>query len=308
MDTKINKEVLELGKEYSGKKFNELTKGINFVKLTGESEIHNKVQYKTGLNKDRVKFNPILYGEGGLYFCDIKNFPKFIPCEYKHCVNMRRVLIPDDARIYVDYEIFKADMFILSEPIKIFDDYKLCVAAVEHDGYFLAYVKNQTLDLCIKAINNNPLALKYVKVQTEEMCMNAVKNCELALQYVRDQTPEICIESVRYNGFMLQYVKEQTQQICIEAVRNNGCALEYVKDQTIEICIEAVKNNCHALKYVKKQTPEICFEAVKKYGYALKYVINQTPELCEIACKNDATAIQYVKTIKENTCLECIIN
>ena len=54
----------------SGKEFNELYKGVSFVKLTNENCVHNGFTFKEGLNVDVLELNP--KGEcelKGLRFC-----------------------------------------------------------------------------------------------------------------------------------------------------------------------------------------------------------------------------------------------
>ena len=97
--------MLELinGKVYSGKEFNDITKGKRFVKLTVEGENHNGFQFKTGLNIDDKLFNPNGSCQpGGLYFCDFEFFGKYLNYNDKNCVNMRKVIIPDDAQVYIE--------------------------------------------------------------------------------------------------------------------------------------------------------------------------------------------------------------
>src|SRR5579872_4577477 len=87
---------LVIGKVYSGKEFNNLTKSVTLVKLTVESENHNNFQYQTGLNVDGIPFNP--HGScspGGLYFCKLEYFPRYLHYYDKFCVNLRYVSIPD---------------------------------------------------------------------------------------------------------------------------------------------------------------------------------------------------------------------
>ena len=53
-----------------GQSFNEKYQGKIFVKLTNREENHRGYQFKTGLNIDKLPFNP--KGEcqsGGIYFC-----------------------------------------------------------------------------------------------------------------------------------------------------------------------------------------------------------------------------------------------
>lgn len=266
MESKIDKSCLKIGKEYTGEEFNRLTKERIFVRLTTIHEVHNYFQYRTGLNIDFNRFDPS--GEckqGGLYFCDFANFTKFIEYADKFCVNMRHVKIPNDARIYVESEKFKADKFILSEPVEIFCNNKLCIYVVRQNGLLLEYVENQTREICTEAVENNAYALEHVENQTLELCTIAVKKNPFALEHVKNQTPELCTIAVKKNPFAIKHVKIQTPKLCILAVKINGCALSYIINQTPEICIEAVKNNKNSIIFVENITPEI----LSLYHYGL---------------------------------------
>src|SRR5579872_48753 len=103
------------GKELTGDIFNKLFQDMCFVKLTNEEENHNGFQFEDGLNIDTKEFTP--YGScnvGGLYFIQKKyeykwlNYGNAGPMKY-----VRRVIVPYDARVYIDNGKFKADKLFL---------------------------------------------------------------------------------------------------------------------------------------------------------------------------------------------------
>ena len=91
---------------------------MNFYKILNESENHNGLQYKTGLNIDSKPFNPSGDCEpGGIYFAreDIFAFLHYGPW-------IRKVTLPKDAKIYEnpgEPKKWKADKVILGERRKI---------------------------------------------------------------------------------------------------------------------------------------------------------------------------------------------
>ena len=123
---------LELYRVYSGKEFNILTEGTQFIKMLNNEERHNGMQYKTGLNKDTVPFNGSgRCSDGGLYFSKLSKCNLYMD----HGTIMRLVTIPDDAMVYIEGNKFKADMIILSERVylddeKIFNQ-NLCLQLIE---------------------------------------------------------------------------------------------------------------------------------------------------------------------------------
>ena len=131
-----------IGTVLSGSEFNKQFADKKFVKLTTETENHNGFQFKTGLNIDTVTFDPS--GEcqpGGIYFCEIDKFYQWISYNDKICVNYREVTMPDDAKVYIETNKFKADKINLGEKKDIWSDEKMCELAVSQDGY--AYIMSR---------------------------------------------------------------------------------------------------------------------------------------------------------------------
>ena len=246
----------------SGKGFNELYKGISFVKLTNEESVHNKFAYKEGLNEDVLEFDPINdCVPGGLYFCKYEDFGRWINYRDELIMYTWDVKIPGTAKVVVMNDKVKCNKFILSNKRSIWDNEELCLEAVKQKGNALKYVKEQTEEMCLEAVKQNGYALRFVKEQTEEMCLVAVKQNGWALEYVKEQTDEICLEAVKQNGDALHFVKvEQTEELCLEAVKQNGRALKYVKERTEETCLEAVKQNGDAFHFVSDELKAICQE------------------------------------------------
>ena len=115
-----------IGKEVTGEKFNQLTKGLQLVKLTNKEEIHNGYKFEDGDNKDTVEFNPI--GRclpGGIYFIDKQEILKWINYGYMNERNMiwyRKVSIPNSARVYIEHDKYKSDIIILGPRKKISEE------------------------------------------------------------------------------------------------------------------------------------------------------------------------------------------
>jgi len=231
--------------EYSGNLFNTYHKGTKFYKFLNDDLKHYDFEYKLGLNVDILPFNPIdECSGGGLYFCEESNCHIFWKDYGK---KLALIEIPDDARVYVERDKFKADKIIIKD-ITNFDDvpdsFWINILskngyAVHQNGYVLEYVKNQTEEICKLAVQHHGYALKYVKEQfkTEEICKLAVQQYGLALEYVKEQTDKICKLAVQQDGLALQYVKDPflTEEICKLAVQQNGLAYVYVKNTCEQI-------------------------------------------------------------------------
>ena len=213
---------MSVGTILTGKEFNEIYCDVTFYKLTNATEIHYEFKYNDGLNIDSVQFNPSNEcSPGGLYFTEESKLSMWFNVANTY---IRKVIIPNDAKVYIEENKFKADKIFLESKIKLKDFYKW------NDSLF-----------CIRQVKQNGYALQFVKEQTPEICLATVKQNVSALQFVKEQTPEICLAAVRQNKYALQFVKEQTPEICMEAVKQDGIALQFVKEQTPEICLAAVK-------------------------------------------------------------------
>src|SRR5579872_5162141 len=100
-----------MNKELSGIEFNDLYKNTHLIKLTNETELHNNFQFKDGLNIDTVDFNATKEcSPGGIYFTEKNKGYMWLNVYYDTPMKyMRKVTIPDDARVYIEEDKFKTD-------------------------------------------------------------------------------------------------------------------------------------------------------------------------------------------------------
>lgn len=151
----------------SGKEFNKKYKNKKFYRLNNENENHGFMdkndeyigyQYKTGLNIDTIPFNPIgicSKGKptaGGLNFTDIIHIGTWYSPNKKW---IRQVIIPDDARVYVYENHYKADKIILSKRIDIKDFYvpsKYCLRCIQEHECAQSFIRDEDVTLEIKNI------------------------------------------------------------------------------------------------------------------------------------------------------------
>ena len=116
---------LILFKEYTGKEFNKKMGRRKLFRFTNFKENHNEFQYKDGLNVDFLPFDPSGSGQpGGLYFVDEDKIESYLGMIIFCFHWIRKVTIPDDARVYVDKYKYKADKIILAPRKKIDSSWK----------------------------------------------------------------------------------------------------------------------------------------------------------------------------------------
>lgn len=231
-----------IGKELSGEMFNKISIGINFVKLTNEMECHNNFQFEDGLNIDTIDFDPS--GEckaGGIYFIDKTNaylwtYYGIVSGMMKY---MRDVIIPNDARIYIEENKFKADKIILKPRQNICKD--IYVAASLH-YLSLDYLPNdmRDKDICFKIAQWRPFEIKNIPpdILNKEICVNAVNHFSDALAYIPEKfiDRDMCVTAVNMYGPILQYVPESIidKDICMLAIKRTSTALKYVPKYLID--------------------------------------------------------------------------
>ena len=167
-------------KEMTGKEFNKIFGGKKYLKFTNKDENHYGFQFRDGLNEDTEVFFP--HGEckgGGIYFTEKEHMYTWLTSWYHKFV--REVTIPDDARVYVEREKFKADKIILSKASAIddneevkkyftnynecnFSDKKQCEAIIRKNGLFLDNIPSnrESFRLDVLAVRQNKEAIIYV--------------------------------------------------------------------------------------------------------------------------------------------------
>jgi len=246
-----------------------------WFKILNTDFCHNNFQYKLGVNKDILPFDPRPNcGPGGLYFTE----RAFLHLYLGFGDHIALVDVPDDAQVCQMENKLKTD--------------QLELVWIKTITQFFEDAENA--DLVFKCIAHNGCTLKYVTHQTEELCRLAVQQDGLALKFVLEQTEELCRLAVHQDGRALKYVRHQTEKLCRLAVQQDGLALEFVQKQTDELCRLAVQQNGWALKYVRHQTEKMCRLAVQQDGRVLQYVKKQTVKLCRLAVQQNRMALEFV--------------
>ena len=210
-----------IGKEITGKQFNEIFKNNTFYKFTNDEEIHYGYQYVDGLNIDTNEFD-IKGGEcckGGLYFTSEKYIYEWID-EYQY---VRVVTIPDDARVCIYKNKFKSNKIFVEPRIKICDSYllsneELQKLAVQQNGHAIHYIKDPSEEVQKLAVQQNGGAICYIKEPSEEVQKLAVQKNWGAIQYIKDPSDQVQKLAVQQNWGAIKYIKEPSVQIQMLAV------------------------------------------------------------------------------------------
>lgn len=202
--------MLKLYTENSGSDFNKAYKGTTFYKFLYDDLTHYEFKYQLGLNIDWNVFNPSNEcSKGGLYFCEDNKCHLYFN---QYGTKLALIKIPDDARVYIEEDKFKANKLIIKKITDFSDIGDNCwINMIPKNAGALKFVKNQTKDICELAVQKNGTSIEYVKEEflTEDICIMAVKNNYLALAYISKQTDEMCRLAVQQNSSALYYVKNR---------------------------------------------------------------------------------------------------
>ena len=312
-------------KEIIGSNFNKIYKNTKFYRFMNDNLTHYGFTYKIGLNKDVYPFNPSGECEiGGLYFCDESTCYLFCT-HYGNKVAF--IEIPDDARVYIEENKFKADKIIITDIVD-FENMpdSLWINIAPKCGIMLKYVDPLsdllTESICAAAVNHYGLALEFVpnKFKSINVCTLAVQQNGLSLQFVPPDliNKEICILATKQYGCALKYVPLQfrTVEMWKAAVQQEGNVLKFFErdltdfpESTInDIRILAIKQNGMAMRFIKDvyQTEELCILAVTQNGRMLNYVKIQTEAICIAAVKQNGNVLQNVINQTEAICIEAV--
>lgn len=260
--------------QMSGKKFCALFPELSerLVKLTNKKECHYGFRFKTGLNKDNIKFNPTGKCEpGGIYFTDVNNIPRWLGYGDNGMKYCRFVTLKRNSKVYVEDNAFKADKFILSDRFKI------------KNLHFWSE-KNY----CLNAININVLSIKYIR---SDICRNKIHTSKKAQ-----------LAAVKQNGLFIGYLLghgiDVPKEVQLAAVENNSNSIEYLLKYRInipeEVQLKAVKSHIafeYLLDYKINVSKEVRLKAFRNHKFAVAEILTMR----RIDISKDAEILEFIK-------------
>lgn len=306
-----------LGKNITGKKFNELFSRKELLKLTNEKEKHVGLQFKDGLNSVDT-YNIDVYNSQhdeihGIHFTTTKKAWKWIYYSDRIMAMryMREVAIPDDAEVFIfSTNKFKTNKIILGERQDISE--KIYMDYVKHERC-VAFIPDEfiTKDMCKIAVTKKAYTLHFVpsRFKNMKLCMRSIKGYGCNLKDVPKDliNKEMCIEAVTQSAFAIEYVPKEIldKDICLAAVRNYSQIINDIPKNLIDrdIYLEAVKTNGYILSLVPTNMidREMCVYALDHkitcgYNSAIEFVPTEIldKELAMLAVKNYKYAIRHI--------------
>lgn len=166
--------------------------------------------------------------------------------------------------------------------------YKMCLAAVETDGYAVKHVPLDFLtpEICLAAVTNYGNAIKFIPLEylTNEICLAAANQNERSLKYISQTAPHLISKKVwkkycyRYKHVyeylpeylknnalyeklarigLIQYIPEdkRTEEYYLTSYEENKGSIEYMPPhlQTYERCLESVEFNVFLIDCVPQE-------------------------------------------------------
>lgn len=258
----------------NGKEFNIKYAGTEFYKLTNDSEYHNGVQFRTGINYD-PGFLSHEYLSDGIYFIELKKIFTWLYFN-KKMTKIRKVAIPDDAKVYVGRDNFKADKLILDDFVyldeflnsgKITVDF--CMEALKRSFSVIRYIPDnlKTEEFCLASIIRHQHEIKYVpnKFKTDKMWLILII-AHTNLLY--SDSFNCWLELVELDASALLHIPDdlRTEKFYSKAINKNNEALHYIPEEfkTKDFYLTAIKQNKPLLDLFQYKTKEIISTASNK--------------------------------------------
>lgn len=251
------------GQELSGVTFNSEFNDFICVKLTNQVENHNLYQFCDGLNIDNVPFDPS--GEcskGGIYFIEEQYIDYWTKYNDKRMEHVRDVIIPEDARVYVESTKFKTDKLILGPKLSII--LRRVMIKLRKDPTLLFTIDHRQIQLLKEFCSS---LVKYDRFMIIRV-PSCLRDENMYRQVMIDR--ETCLILVRRDGLILEHVPEtmKDKEICMTALKGNYLALEHIPDsiKDREMYMIALHNNVNAFTFVPDdiKDKDMCVFVVEK--------------------------------------------
>lgn len=244
-----------------------------FVKLTCDTEIHNGLKYKTGLNVDIRPFSPIgSCKTGGMYFIRKVDIKRWLYYSKKTMVWMRSVKIPDDAMVYVEPDKFKCNKFILGDRVYLYHDSRYQYDLVSANGLSIKYITTPHYEVKKKALLNTPEAIQFIQNPSLELQRIAVSRDGLCLRFIDSPSEEICNKALSQNGEAVRYIKHPSLDMCKRAIRNDPSVIRLIQNPPELLQISVVKNHPWEIQNIRYPCERACLEAVRQDGGMIEYI------------------------------------
>jgi hypothetical protein len=282
--------------EVTGKHFNKKYKDAVLCKFIKHGLINKSFQYKLGLNEDTIPFVPNECCEGGLYFFNIKYFYLY----FKYGPKLAFLTIPDDARVFIEKNKFKADKLIINNIISVenfyLEDYftreKIKDLSLKFPIVFLERNKNEKKIEDHLRINGSDI--KYVSLQTLKLCEIAIENSPNAIYGIKNKSDKHRILHDKFWGNKSNIVSYATDEN-MEKIEMNYKELKYMKNPSLELCIYAMTINKNSYKLIWSPSYKIKLFILTIDGMNLRFFENKTDFMVEVAVKQNGYAIKYAE-------------
>lgn len=289
----------------TGKEFNAMYKDKLFYKFTYDNDTHYGMTYTDGLNEDINEFSTS-DNKTGIYFFETRRAFKHYNKKYGY---IRKVTIPDDAKIGVRETSFRTNKIIFSPKEKFGSDLALLdtffttrVESIEINEVFYNKLlsENPNLNkfdlLNIFSKHNNKFRTEVVAEKSE--CLKRIEENPFLVNFIKNADTECYKLAFSLNGLVLKDCTEDIEKLR-KIITNKGFFSADLTNKMLEelstLETIAVTQNFEALKYITNPTDEQCTIAVTHDFRALRYITNPTDEQLTIAFSQSSKSIDFIK-------------
>ena len=178
------------------------------------------------------------------------------------------------------------------------------IAALNHSGAIISYIRNPDSNLQKLAVITTPIAIKLIDNPSEEIQLIAIRENPVVIREIEDPTPKAQLLAVQKNWqtiYMIQQPHEKTMLNVFEKEPKAFLHGQLAHKMTDKVAMKVIKEVPYVIKYMdqEKITDEMKLLAVKTYGSTIGYIENPSEELQIIAVKEDPYAIQEIENPSE---------
>ena len=289
-----------LCKTLTGKEFNEFIGDEPMIKFTTESEVHNGLQYETGLNVDIRTFYSTSQCGHGIYFTSLYYFHIWLCYGSTQCVQFRYVTIPEDAKVYIEDYKYKANKVVLSEPHKFNELTQLWTDPrylYSYQGSQPLFFANYKYIMSDNYFNMPPEYFRYVLHNHSDdiRFMNLVPE-----KFLGDKDFRMQLYIVKPSTYVKMPLRFRSTEEAIYVLKRSPTVFRDLSDaEKDKEPIYSVALSCDPLNisYIKheRQTPDMCTFVFEKDKKTFKYLAYHTPDMFESVITDDPLNLQYIK-------------
>lgn len=263
----------------TGLEFNTKYAGLNFYKFTNATNKHYVMTYADGENVDINELS-LTDNKTGMYFFEATKAFLHLKDKYTH---IRRVTIPDDAKVVVRESSFRTNKFILSPSKQLGEELELIYEFIEISKHIptgelynqlLKYEPNkQNKYEILGKLASHGMSFVDETFIPDDKIAHVVAQYPKIINVCQNVSNEMYKLALSLDGMLLQTVATKFKKFMVVIkghglfANQNDTQLKF--DELAEI---AVKQNFEAIRFVDSPNDKLCVIAFEQSDKADKYI------------------------------------